>query len=74
MKKLFTILALCITVLTTSMASFADPPFDRGHTRKVLKADLVVNGMIVGINLTVTIMVIVFAMNAVCVRNVALSV
>ena len=34
MKKLFTILALCITVLTTSMASFADPPFDRGHGPK----------------------------------------
>ena len=34
MKKLFTILALCITVLTTSMASFADPPFDRGHGLK----------------------------------------
>lgn len=37
MKKLFTILALCITVLTTSMASFADPPFDRGHGPKGLK-------------------------------------
>ncbi|MBJ9722839.1 RcnB family protein [Acinetobacter calcoaceticus] len=34
MKKLFTILALCITVLTTSMASFADPPFERGHGQK----------------------------------------
>ncbi|EXH34774.1 MULTISPECIES: RcnB family protein [Acinetobacter calcoaceticus/baumannii complex] len=34
MKKLFTILALCITVLTASMASFADPPFDRGHGPK----------------------------------------
>ncbi|WP_216606745.1 RcnB family protein [Acinetobacter lactucae] len=34
MKKLFTILALCITVLTTSMASFAAPPFDRGHGPK----------------------------------------
>lgn len=34
MKKLFTILALCITVLTTSMASYADPPFDRGHGPK----------------------------------------
>ncbi|MBN6521489.1 RcnB family protein [Acinetobacter pittii] len=34
MKKLFTILALCIIVLTTSMASFADPPFDRGHGPK----------------------------------------
>lgn len=34
MKKLFTILALCITVLTTSMASFADPPFDGGHGPK----------------------------------------
>ncbi len=34
MKKLFTILALSITVLTTSMASFADPPFDRGHGQK----------------------------------------
>lgn len=34
MKKLFTILALCITVLTTSMASFANPPFDRGHGPK----------------------------------------
>lgn len=33
-EKLFTILALCITVLTTSMASFADPPFDRGHGPK----------------------------------------
>lgn len=33
MKKLFTILAL-LTVLTTSMASFADPPFDRGHGPK----------------------------------------
>ncbi|EPK8838392.1 RcnB family protein [Acinetobacter baumannii] len=37
MKKLFTILALCITVLTTSMASFADPPFDRGHGPKGAK-------------------------------------
>ncbi len=34
MKKLFTTLTLCITVLTTSMASFADPPFDRGHGPK----------------------------------------
>jgi len=34
MKKLFTTLTLCITVLTTSMASFADPPFDRGHGQK----------------------------------------
>ncbi|MGB9037621.1 RcnB family protein [Acinetobacter calcoaceticus] len=34
MKKLFTILTLSIAVLTTSMASFADPPFDRGHGPK----------------------------------------
>ncbi|CAI3153689.1 MULTISPECIES: RcnB family protein [Acinetobacter] len=34
MKKLFTILTLSIAVLTTSMASFADPPFDRGHGHK----------------------------------------
>lgn len=34
MKKLFTILTLSIAVLTTSMASFADPPFDRGHGSK----------------------------------------
>lgn len=34
MKKLFTILTLSIAVLTTSMASFADPPFDREQSPK----------------------------------------
>ncbi len=74
MKKLFTTLTLCITVLTTSMASFADPPFDRGHGQKGPKGGPRGEWNDRGTNMTVTMMKIVFAMSAVCVKNVVLSV
>ena len=74
MKKLFTILALCITVLTTGMASFADPPLTEAMAPKVLKVEVhVVSGMIVGQDLDVIMMMIVSVTNAVCAKSVALN-